>query len=574
MLQRWEHNRLGRGAADAAWQVRARPTAGHDGSVPRKSSPAARTSLYRVRNVSELSHAIQAKYLDRDTFETKAHTVSGRDALLVTGVVITETVSWAGRIHELVGETVALGNQTAVGVLLIRTDQGGAWALCYGLGFQTLEPSKVDPGFGQRIAIRTANPSELNSLTRTTLDTRSKTDRFSIPSGDHLRGFGVGDFGEIVTRLVARATIDGITAGDTPVRIRGADALSIPLGRKPDALISDLDLLEAILDEDPAPELVILEQLVAVKDPATADELDEALENELDDSDPNLALSWPHERIEDNSPPTSWKFSGAGRQQPRDNVPELHDVLAELHKRPVGDRVERAQSLKIQLFRDSDGKEAMSTAIPAIKWLAYETDMDGRRFCLHDGSWYLMDQDYAATLRSRTQALFDRGPGVSLPAWPLGQSEEDYNKALASALGGVCLDRKLLYTGLHRRGIEACDVLLADGTFVHVKQLEGSTPASHLIAQALVSADALLYDEEARALLIEKVKAAGGDPATIPDRVEKVVLGMARTKDDLSVDNLFTFTQVTLMRGVQSLQSRGVDVYVAPIARPSSSAGA
>ena len=104
----------------AAWQVRMRRSGGNDGSVPRKPSPAARTSLYRVRDVSDLSHAIQAKYLDRDTFETKPHTVSGRDALLVTGVVITEKVSWAERIHELVGETVALGNQTAVGVLLIR----------------------------------------------------------------------------------------------------------------------------------------------------------------------------------------------------------------------------------------------------------------------------------------------------------------------------------------------------------------------------------------------------------------------------------------------------------------------
>lgn len=46
---------------------------------------------------------------------------------------------------------------------------------------------------------RPGSPYELNSLTRTTLDQRSRTDRFSIPSGDHLRGFGVGDFGELVT---------------------------------------------------------------------------------------------------------------------------------------------------------------------------------------------------------------------------------------------------------------------------------------------------------------------------------------------------------------------------------------
>lgn len=334
--------------------------------MPRPPSPAARTSLYRLRDVRELADAIQDKYLVRDTFETHEHQVDGRDALLVTGCVVTDKVTWADRIYDLVGQTVQLGNQTAIGVLLIRSDDDGAWALCYGLGFQTLDQSKVDPGFGQRVAIRAADPSELNSLTRTTLDQRSKTDRFSIPSGDHLRGFGVGDFGEIVTRLVGRATIDGLSAGNTPVRIRGADALSIPLGKKPDALVADLDLLEELLEVDPAPDLAILEQLVPVKDQAVIETLEGALEDVLDAEHGSLALSWPHERIEENTPPASWRFWGAGRHEPQDNIPELDDILDEMRKRPAGQRVERASTLKVQLFRDGDGEDAMSTAIPVI----------------------------------------------------------------------------------------------------------------------------------------------------------------------------------------------------------------
>jgi uncharacterized protein (TIGR04141 family) len=523
--------------------------------------------LYRVRDVPDLADAVQDKYLLRDTFETFEHQVGGREALLVTGLVVTDKVTWADRIYDLVGQVLPLGNQTAIGVLLIRSDDDGAWALCYGLGFQTLDHSKVDPGFGQRIAIRAANPSELNSLTRTTLDQRSKTDRFSIPSGDHLRGFGVGDFGEIVTRLVGRATINGLTAGNTPVRIRGADALSIPLGKKPEALVADLDLLGDLLEKDPAPDLAILEQLVPVTDLAVIETLEDALEDELDSEHGSLALSWPHERIEENTPPASWRFWGAGRHAPQDNIPELDDLLDEMRKRPAGQRVERASTLKVQLFRDGDGEDAMSTAIPVIKWLAFEHDLDGRRYCLHDGAWYLMTYDYAANLKGHTQELFDRGPGVELPAWPIGQSEDEYNQAAAAVLGGVCLDKKLLYTSLHRRGIEACDVLTADGTFIHVKQMDGSAPASHQIAQALVSADALMYDSEARVKLAEKVEANGGDPALIPDRVDRVVLAMARKDAPLTADNLFTFTQVTLMRGVQMLQARGVDVFVAPIER-------
>jgi uncharacterized protein (TIGR04141 family) len=366
---------------------------------------------------------------------------------------------------------------------------------------------------------------------------------------------------------VGRATIDGLTAGNTPVRIRGADALSIPLGRKPDALVADLDVLNDLLDEDPAPDLAILEQLVPVKAPTVIETLESALEDELDAEHGSLALSWPHERIEENTAPASWRFWGAGRHAPQDNIPELDDILDEMRKRPAGQRVERASTLKVQLFRDGDGEDAMSTAIPVIKWLAFEHDLDGRRYCLHDGVWYLMTYDYAANLKEHTQKLFDRGPGVELPAWPIGQSEDEYNQAAAAVLGGVCLDKKLLYTSLHRRGIEACDVLTADGTFIHVKQMDGSAPASHQIAQALVSADALMYDSEARVKLAEKVEANGGDPALIPDRVERVVLAMARKDAPLTADNLFTFTQVTLMRGVQMLQVRGVDVFVAPIER-------
>jgi uncharacterized protein (TIGR04141 family) len=183
-----------------------------------------------------------------------------------------------GTLSGLTSQPVVLGNTTAAAVLVIRNGAESAWALTYGMGFQLLDQAKVDGGFGQRIAIRVADPNELNSLTRTTLDQRSRTDRFSIPSGDHLRGFGVGDFGELVTRLVAKARISSLTGGSKPIRIRGADALSVPLGRKPEALIADLDTLDGILDRPAVSGLEVLEQLVAVKhDPERIDALEISL---------------------------------------------------------------------------------------------------------------------------------------------------------------------------------------------------------------------------------------------------------------------------------------------------------
>lgn len=539
-----------------------------------KPSVAARTSLYRLLAVPQLTHGLQERYRRNPDYGLTEAEVAGRVAVLVQGMMRTSLVPWAETLRGLTGEAVDLGNATAAAVLLIRDDDDKAWALAWGMGFHLLDNSKVDPGFGQRIAIRTADPLDLNSLTRTTLDNRSRTDRFSIPGGDQLRGFGVGDYGEIVSRLVARAEIKALTGGAKPIRIRGADALSVPLGKKPQELVDDLDVLRGILDQAPIPDLSVLEQLVAIRNNTQLEgELWDELEDALGDEEnaTRLSLSWPHERIDENGPPTSFKIGGAGRSSSRqihDGDPQLKNLLQPLVGNIGRDRVGALKALRITLFRDADGAEPISSAVPGIKWLAFETDRNGKRYCLHDGRWYLMDQDYADKLRSKTRELLNRKPPFLFPDWPTGHAESVYNKDLAERLGGTFLDAKLIRTVFHHRGIEACDVLTERGELVHVKDLKASAPASHLISQALVSTDALLHDEDARTKLRELVTAEGGDPASVPQKVHTVILGLAHHGKPLSADSLFTFTQVTLARQVAALESQGVTVLIGAIQRP------
>jgi uncharacterized protein (TIGR04141 family) len=439
------------------------------------------------------------------------------------------------------------------------------------MGFQLLEMAKIDSGFGQRIAIRTADPRELSSLTRTTLDQRARTERASIPGGDDLRGFGVGAFGELVTRLVAKADISTLTGGSKPIRLRGADALSVPLGKKPGQLVKDLDELAKILRR-PVPDkgLALLEQLVAVKNPDLIAELEAELTPALAAPESHrIGLSWPHERIDENGTPTSFRIQSGGRKfaGAQDGLPDLAAVLAPLAALDDDKRVERLKKMRVQLYSDPDGKEAVSGSIPAIRWITFEHDREGKRYCLHDGSWYLMNQDYAERLRVQVQAIFDRDAGVQLPGWPSGMYEDGYNKLAAQDLDGICLDKDFIRTEMHGHGIEVCDVLLRDGTPVHVKELDGSSAASHLLAQALVSTDALLLDEEAVSKFHAKVAAAGWDPGDLPPKPNRVVLGMARQGKTVRAENLFTFTQVTLVRWAQVLGARGVQVLIAPIER-------
>ena len=553
--------------------------------MPRKPSPAKRTTLYRLNRVGDLVECIQTKYV-LGHFAVTSLTVGGREALLILGSMDTSTVGWAGTLHELTGEAISLSNVTAAGALLIRAktgddatndrdaltvDDGMAWALTYGMGFQLLDQAKVDTGFGQRIAIRTADPNELNSLTRTTLDERARTERATIPGGDSLRAFGGGDFGELVTRLVAKAEIPSLTGGAKPIRIRGADSLSVPLGKAPEQLIQDLDVLDEILSgQAPLPELAVLEQLVALKDPQIIGQLEQTLDDALGSpEDHRLGLSWPHERIDENGTPTSFKIFGIGRKEaePRDGLPTLDTFLDPLADVAAGERVDLLRKIGVMLYRDADATESMSSRIPGLRWIAFETDSDGRRYCLNDGRWYLMNQQYAERLRAQAQQIFDRDPGIKLPDWPAGEHEDEYNRLVAAKIGGLCLDRTPMTSDLHRHGIEVCDVLAPGGALIHVKDLSSSAPASHLLAQALVSAESLLFDQSARQQFRRKVAERGWDPATLPDKPEKVVLGVARKGREVSAANLFTFTQVTLVRQDQVLAARRVEVVIAPIVR-------
>lgn len=542
-----------------------------------KKQSGRRTTIYRLTGVHEPVDAIRPKYLGRLGFEVVAVDVGARSGLLVTGAMTKDRADWCVAVSDLTGRDIVIGGATPAGVLLLRpsadaADDGSvAYALTYGMGFQLLEPSRLDNLFGQRIAIRTAEPDKLRSLTVTTMDERSRTSRATIPQGDGLLGFGLGDVGEAVSRIVAIANLPGLSRSDgEPLQVRGADALNVPVGRSADEVAADLDMLEQLLATDPPAELRILEQLTAVKNPETKAALDGRLSDVLDGAVGTIGLAWPHERVDENGTPDSWVPANLWPRRQntaREGQPEWDEIREVLTTYPVGTRLDRVDRATIQLCRDAEGQDPISQAIPLRRWIAFQTELDGRAYALYDGAWFQIHHDYADNINARTSEIFARTvEDLEFPPWQASDDEEAYNKKLAVALGGVCLDRKLITTQLHRRGIEACDVYLPDGTLIHVKKTERSTAASHLLAQALVSADALCNDAEAREALRDRIAAAGGDASALGMKPTRLVLAMHRSDGPgVTAEELFTFTKVNLVRQASALEGRGVSVRIVSV---------
>ncbi len=335
--------------------------------------------------------------------------------------------------------------------------------------------------------------------------------------------------------------------------------------------MSDLDAIAATLDLTPQPELQALEQFVRVKNAEMIAQLEVELRAALaGGSNGRLALGWPHERIDDNGTPSAFKLLGTGKHnvEAKDDLQNLDDLLDAIGQKAPDDLLAGASSIKVQLFRDSDGEEPVSGAIPAIHWLFFELEISGVRYCLFDSRWYAIDTDYAQRLQSHVDEIFARPPAVSLPVWSVATHPDEgaYNAMAAATLGDVMLDRRLLRTAQHPRGFEACDIITKDGLLIHVKHTPKSSAVSHLIAQALVSTDALRHDNEARQKLRDLTTDGGGDASWLPQRLSTVMLAMARP-EPITAEELFGFSQVTLTRLDSSLAEAGVTLSIGSVKR-------
>lgn len=279
-------------------------------------------------------------------------------------------------------------------------------------------------------------------------------------------------------------------------------------------------------------------------------------------------MGWPHERLSLRGSPdyTIAIGIGKGKRDSIEGLPSLDDVKEWIELRSDDRLIDRARNLKLRLHKEDSRltSTAVSKSLSLLSWLAYEVDIDGVRYCLHEGRWYQMDQSYSSRIEALVAEAFLSPPPFALPLWDraVHDKELDYNRHLASNVGGLVLDQKLITTDLHRYGIEACDVFVPGGTYVHVKRSEKSSAVSHLLAQALISTDALRLDQSAREAVTDRFASLGHEQQF--EAPKRVVIGFARDKV-VNAETLFTFSKVNLIRQKQLLAGLGVDVVLAHV---------
>jgi uncharacterized protein (TIGR04141 family) len=539
--------------------------------MARQPSTTRRTTLWALRPTSQLASGVQEKYRNNGEFEMKPVQVAGQSALLVQGSIDNPEAKWSQTLSAYTGQPVSLGNRTAAALLLMpRANR--VLALSYGMGWILLDQSQVEQGFGLRYAVRALDAGQVRQVTRHLLEQRAQIDRNSVPSGQRVEDFAIEEYGEVISRLVGRSGSTNNPSfsktGRAYFSLSGSDSLALPIGRTAADLLGDLDEIESVIDNgQPVEDLRFVEQLRHLKGKDTrVPELEALLGAALEpQTDARLALAYPFERDDEHGEAQAYRI-----KMPGEKTQVVDDLALEQLRQPLAgvaeaDRLRTLAKATVQALGDDTGDTVIGRAIPANKWITAEITLNGQQYFYRQGRWYEVGAGYLEYLRRQVDEILRQPTSVSLPDWNRDEDEKDFNARASAESGCVLLDRRLVRTKTHARGIELCDLLGEDNELIHVKQAGSSAPLSHLFAQGAVSAEALSTDPEARARLREIVAEQRPDKPLPEDwQPDRVVYAMALDRK-ITSETLFTFSQVVLVRYSQRLARMRVKVAILPI---------
>lgn len=525
--------------------------------------PSNRLTIYLLRDVSEPADA-----LNPDKSPTRIELSDGAQA---EGAFYYEArrasaPAWLSFLQPLLATSPQrLLSSSASGLLILKaSNRFFAFTFGYGRGF--LDLSKVEHRFGLRVALNRIDPSQIRSLDTKTFEDMVVTKNTQVSKSSELPTFGV-DISKDILRAVTGEPRDKTLAK----RLSGSDAIVLTVDVAP-ADLSTLcsDLLTAYEEETYRDNFAWIDHLSLVADKVLLDALDQRLVDQIREGDTSSTHVAMPEAI-------GWEdidcFKIAGTRDTEYDDLDLDDYLSQLGSKRSEITVEQLKRRRVSVrFSRSSDFDARWTL---YQCLVSEQRVDGKLHVLIEGRWFIVSESlvsevdqFAASVPVSSLTLLDARPG---------ESENDYNarNARAQCSTLLLLDAQIRRPGGASSGIELCDLLSTDGTFIHVKRKSRSSTLSHLFAQGTVAATTFLQDgifrDEIRAVITRTAAAktragwldlvpAASDPV---DRsrysVSYVVIANTTRSGN---DWLPFFSKLNLMQNGRQLRNLGFDVHL------------
>jgi len=445
-----------------------------------------------------------------------------------------------------------------------------------------INPARIDPGFGIEFAVRCLDEERITKVRRQLMDARGRTDENSATSGEHIRGFGIEQFGEIVSKISGQIT--GVPLTFTrdrkrPAHITGSDrSVKLHLASTAHGLMEDLKSIEKVCARpDPLPGLGFIAQVRPVSPKSDlAQHLDAQLDAMIGGPEPSrIALAVPGECRDRFEFAECFRVTLAGNSEMCDEL-DAGQLVAAVRHQPEGDRLSALRTGRVEMFADTEAAQPLSRKVPADNWLTAEVSEGIVHYFYWQGQWYEIGAEYLTTVESRIAELLAHPASVTLPPWTKSggggedHDEDWYNKEIAKQNGYVLLDKDTVRTRrLRGGGLEIADALGSAGQFVCVKKADSTAPLNHLFAQGRVAIETLRYDHEAREKFLAKLQQlAPGHPLDRSFSTPVLVFGiMLKDGIPVTVNSLFAFAKISLLHTATMVEGMGARMEIVSISR-------
>ncbi len=526
-----------------------------------------RLTIYLLRNVIEPADALNP---DKSPSPIELSAGAGIEGVFYYEARPASPPAWLSYVQPLLATSPQrLLSSSASGLLVLKASER-LFAFTFGYGRSFLDLSKVEHRFGLRVALNRIDPSQIRSLDTKTFEDMVVTKNTQVSKSSELPTFGVD-----ISRDILRAVTGEPRDKSLAKRLSGSNALVVNV----DTASTDLptlcsELLSAYQEDSYLDHFTWIDQLALVVEPDVLTALDQQLVDQLrvgDTASTHIAMpeaiGW--EDID------CFKIHGT-RDTEYDDL-DLDDYVTQLAERCAEITIERLKSrrVSVRFSRSSDFDARWSVH----QCLISEQRLDSKLHVLIEGRWFVVSESlvsevdqFAASVSPSSLALLDARPG---------EVEKAYNERLAAAPGSelLLLDAQVRRPGGASSGIELCDLVTADGAFVHVKRKSRSSTLSHLFAQGTVAATTFLQDGVFRDQIrgvIERT-AAPNTQATwldlVPDSshqvdrsrysVSYVVIANSSRQDN---DWLPFFSKLNLMQHGRQLRNLGFAVHLNRVA--------
>lgn len=450
----------------------------------------------------------------------------------------------------------------STGALLVLPAAGRWFAITFGHGRHLLDPTVFERRFGLRVALNSVDPARLRGAQARTFNDYALHTHRQLSRLSTVEALELDVERELVTSLA------GIPAdGDLGKRVDGRDAVRLTADLDARALAEKCAALLVKSQEtryrEAFPWIDTVEEVV---DPQQIEELERRAAGALGRREFSAFDLFPPELVPAEVVEYRLWPSHGGLV-----VVEPDSRLLRFPLRGPMSATDAAAAVRRYRLIGLDANAEVVDRWSFWDCLHYEFQQNGVRIVLDGGSWYRVEQTFAAEVDRFAEQL--RPSGLDLPAARRGEREDDYNARAAGSEHLALLDRDLIRLP-GQTPIEACDLFSDRRHFVHVKHRKGgSGPFSHLLAQASVSAELLLMESDFRDQLRTKLSAAGFD-GVLDDPVDAsscaVVLALITkaSSPGYAARGLPFFSKVALRQVVRRLRAMGFSVYVDEIPTP------